>query len=180
MRGNSITSLLCAKHFHNFNSRLYMRGNIHTVLTCRTSPKFQFTPLHERQLCGCSTDFFPASYFNSRLYMRGNRLGISKPNDAIYFNSRLYMRGNNMSWMICASNTEFQFTPLHERQQTFRVLKAEKALDFNSRLYMRGNIARYLVSILTNAFQFTPLHERQHIQLLYWITVHQISIHAST
>ena len=102
--------------------------------------KFQFTPLHERQLMkllsytiSVSISIHASTWeatlpiktsscvplnFNSRLYMRGN-----KPPAAItctiawkYFNSRLYMRGNGVG-------------AAHDTGER----------NFNSRLYMRGN-----------------------------------------
>ena len=71
MRGSLIASALycCHKHFNSrlymrgslcslpflsrrsyFNSRLYMRGSVLSLCAHRHTTRFQFTPLHERQL----------------------------------------------------------------------------------------------------------------------------------
>ena len=58
---------------HDFNSRLYMRGN--------------------RPRRGESGQ---RKHFNSRLYMRGNKPPLQlRQQTEVYFNSRLYMRGND-------------------------------------------------------------------------------------
>ena len=121
----------------NFNSRLYMRGNLLTVVFQPRLSVFQFTPLHERQLDELCSQYeldisihastweatgmsqrllLKKQDFNSRLYMRGNFFQFVKITLSIYFNSRLYMRGNG-------------------QKPGFDGVSAY----FNSRLYMRGN-----------------------------------------
>ena len=107
---------------------------------------FQFTPLHERQPGMHQQRLTAWFYFNSRLYMRGNGFGlcIFICNNR-YFNSRLYMRGNDASFIQSSRISLFQFTPLHERQQS-GLLHPPMFYDFNSRLYMRGNQVRQQIN----------------------------------
>ena len=160
MRGNFRPQTKHWTHWTDFNSRLYMRGNL---VNCSMPPNVY--------------------YFNSRLYMRGNFRPQTKHwTHWTDFNSRLYMRGNfclprspapqcisihastweaTLFWCIKLSvfkisihastweatppqsalivgSSTFQFTPLHERQR-------EEVIPMETE----------------GIFQFTPLHERQ-------------------
>ena len=71
MRGNFRPQTKHWTHWTDFNSRLYMRGNL---VNCSMPPNVY--------------------YFNSRLYMRGNNSFTTPKIAPENFNSRLYMRGN--------------------------------------------------------------------------------------
>ena len=156
MRGNFRPQTKHWTHWTDFNSRLYMRGNL---VNCSMPPNVY--------------------YFNSRLYMRGNNSFTTPKIAPENFNSRLYMRGNfclprspapqcisihastweatpPQSALIVGSST-FQFTPLHERQR-------EEVIPMETE----------------GIFQFTPLHERQPGDSDSKESSFQISIHAST
>ena len=143
-----------AYQLYYFNSRLCMRGNDITVPV--TAEVFQFTPLHERQqkqATGTETD----GHFNSRLCMRGNIIPYFARLQKKNFNSRLCMKGNNRRTLQRIGKTVFQFTPLHERQQS----------------------ATFIYAQSDSLFQFTPLHERQRCMEVVCQCDYQISIHAS-
>ena len=86
------------------------------IVVVTFSGVFQFTPLHERQLV-CWKDKNISCNFNSRLYTRGDIDFNSHLPCKRYFNSHLYIRGSGSRFALNKSYTEFQFTPLHERQQ---------------------------------------------------------------
>ena len=77
-------------------------------------------------------------YFNSRLYMRGNNF----PNSPIRRVNKISIHASTweatLQKLLRKNQKKFQFTPLHERQQT-----------------------QHLQSLGHSLFQFTPLHERQ-------------------
>ena len=109
--------------------------------------------------------------------MRGNVISPLFILPISYFNSRLCMRGNILvvEW---SDSTRFQFTPLHERQQT-SIIRGRKHDNFNSRLCMRGNVntsvdywATYLISIHASAWEATE-------ELKAALPYYYISIHAS-
>ena len=133
-----------------------MRGNI-LFLLCKTifTSVFQFTPLHERQLCVAAFCFFQ-TYFNSRLYMRGNAFQSFHPEE----------------------KELFQFTPLHERQQV-RHLACVVCRYFNSRLYMRGNFIFFQSSAKSKYFN-SRLYMRGNGMGSPEDERGNISIHAST
>ena len=77
-----------------FNSRLCMRGNEERFCIDTNTYKFQFTPLHERQLGSqaliTATHTFQFTPLHERqLHATPLKAQLS------YFNSRLYMRGNS-------------------------------------------------------------------------------------
>ena len=122
----------------NFNSRLYMRGNLRHYLSVQIRQRFQFTPLHERQLD--DADFSPIDgNFNSRLYMRGNPAQFAIASALTYFNSRLYMRGSKEQGMKQQEFFDFN-SRLYMRGSGISDLSFDAFLYFNSRLYMRGSV----------------------------------------
>ena len=82
------------------------------------------------------------------------------------------MRGSQSALLTTAMASQFQFTPLHERQHSVN-LSCTPSTNFNSRLYMRGSAASDATDKLKDKFQFTPLHERQlALQKLLYICKH--------
>ena len=77
----------------NFNSRLYMRGNVIMVYAPPTATISIHASTWEATVAPTPyKGLIP--YFNSRLYMRGNAIHPKTFYVLLYFNSRLYMRGN--------------------------------------------------------------------------------------
>ena len=181
MRGNFRPQTKHWTHWTDFNSRLYMRGNL---VNCSMPPNVY--------------------YFNSRLYMRGNNSFTTPKIAPENFNSRLYMRGNfclprspapqcisihastweaTLFWCIKLSvfkisihastweatppqsalivgSSTFQFTPLHERQRE-EVIPMETEGIFQFTPLHERQLTQKAFTAGTNPFQFTPLHERQ-------------------
>ena len=182
----------------NFNSCLYMRGNmvpgcqkntrqisIHTSTWEATKQLGRIIwnwaiSFHAStwEATGQSVEEISEAYISihaSTWEATKNTWTIQNQN---YFNSRLYMRGNIFPYF---------FSPLFKY--------------FNSRLYMRGNAKhlgssrnrnisihastweatfRATKSIYDCIFQFTPLHERQPVTAIEATDEVPISIHAST
>ena len=101
--------------FQDFNSCLYMRGNIYWIPLYPGIRLFQFMPLHERQRFLWPP--VPANnYFNSCLYMRGNKMiGFDYLAEEFQF-MPLHER-QPVVHHDATGHYEFQFMPLHERQQ---------------------------------------------------------------
>ena len=175
----------CSRREHipwHFNSRLYMRGNYWNYRGIREEAKFQFTPLHERQP-GAGVQSATRNLFQFTPLHERQRLSASgwrrdwvisihaSTWEATRNELRNYDAGNisihASTWeatqwqMWKARSMEFQFTPLHERQQNGTMPRGNNNYDFNSRLYMRGNRRPRTDTSSIRLFQFTPLHERQ-------------------
>ena len=103
---------------------------------------------------------FPPSNFNSRLYTRGDIDFNTHLPCKRYFNSHLYIRGSGSRFALNKSYTEFQFTPLHERQHT----EAGRNLSpYDISIHASAWEATNLIGtrLPFAIFQFTPLHERR-------------------
>ena len=101
--------------------------------------KFQFTPLHERQL-----DFLDMSAGDGRISIHAStweaasRFNPSGRSPLFQF-TPLHERQLKMEWRNLLRNILFQFTPLHERQRKICIALFYGSIYFNSRLYMRGS-----------------------------------------
>ena len=137
----TLCSMALVSDATNFNSCLYMRGNV--AMCHKTATQL---------------------YFNSCLYMRGNAVRSGKLRSSFNFNSCLYMRGNIRRGSYPQITTKFQFMPLHERQPDMVSIRIARNY-FNSCLYMRGNRVRVVLPDFSLKFQFMPLHERQRWKL---------------
>ena len=142
----------------NFNSRLYMRGSVHT-----------------------NVPISGTSYFNSRLYMRGSK-GVHLFGE--YMNISIHASTWEAAWAGREEQrtAEFQFTPLHERQPLViapcHSLEVFQFTPLHERQREQNVVSAYVHKISIHAstweaaisskdflrpsiFQFTPLHERQ-------------------
>ena len=137
MRGNFRPQTKHWTHWTDFNSRLYMRGNL---VNCSMPPNVY--------------------YFNSRLYMRGNNSFTTPKIAPENFNSRLYMRGNfclprspapqcisihastweaTLFWCIKLSVFKISIHASTWEAAASNIAVVVSMSYFNSRLYMRGS-----------------------------------------
>ena len=159
-----------------------MRGSTHSDLTGKIPMKFQFTPLHERQLVSshgsASHELFQFTPLHERqqhlfdvysvhvlfqftpLHERQQRWCVNDISKIFYFNSRLYMRGSSKRNRIHSDQSYFN-SRLYMRGSLLPLLQSLFQKYFNSRLYMRGSRDPLIVATFSTLFQFTPLHERQ-------------------
>ena len=154
-----------------------MRGNNAALHETQDDIIFQFTPLHERQLPGKSSERVQND-FNSRLYMRGNALDKKKSElssisiHASTWEATCWFLSCPFTHIISIHASTWEATPHDHMSRRYRTISIHASTweatytgfryiqasgYFNSRLYMRGNLSH---------------DPRGHVS--------QISIHAST